>query len=83
MQLHYTSTTLVCVSLALSPYSETRDRPLLHSVQSDSGVHPASCPVGTGVSFTIVIIIIIGKTALFEPQSSLEDSARLHPVFTL
>jgi hypothetical protein len=28
------------------------------------------------------IITTIGKTALFEPQPSLEDSARLHPVFT-
>jgi hypothetical protein len=26
--------------------------------------------------------IIIGKTTLFEPQPSLEDSAGLHPVFT-
>jgi hypothetical protein len=37
----------------------------------------------TGHSFHIsFFIIIIGKTALFEPYSSLEDSARLHPVFT-
>jgi hypothetical protein len=28
------------------------------------------------------IIIIFGKTALFEPQPSLEASVRLHPVFT-
>jgi hypothetical protein len=28
------------------------------------------------------MIIIIGKTALFEPQPSLEDSARFDPVFT-
>jgi hypothetical protein len=31
---------------------------------------------------TDIIIIIIGKTALFEPQPSLDDSATLHPVFT-
>jgi hypothetical protein len=31
----------------------------------------------------IIIIIIIGKTALFEPQPSLEDSATLHPGFEL
>jgi hypothetical protein len=29
-----------------------------------------------------IIIIIIGKTDLFEPWPSLEDSTRLHPVFT-
>jgi hypothetical protein len=29
----------------------------------------------------IIIIIIIGKTALIEPQLSSEYSARLHPVF--
>jgi hypothetical protein len=28
------------------------------------------------------MIMIIGKTAFFEPQPSLEDSSRLHPVFT-
>jgi hypothetical protein len=30
----------------------------------------------------IVIIIIVGKTALFEPYASLENSGRLHLVFT-
>jgi hypothetical protein len=30
----------------------------------------------------IIIIIIIGKTSPFEPQPSLEDSARLHPIST-
>jgi hypothetical protein len=30
----------------------------------------------------IIFVIIIGNTALLEPQPSLEDSARLHPVFT-
>jgi hypothetical protein len=30
----------------------------------------------------IIIIIIIGKTALLEPQPSLEDSARFDPVHT-
>jgi hypothetical protein len=29
------------------------------------------------------VIIIIGKTAHIEPQPSLENSARLHPVFAL
>jgi hypothetical protein len=29
-----------------------------------------------------MIVIIIGKTALSELYLSLEDSARLHPVFT-
>jgi hypothetical protein len=29
----------------------------------------------------IIIIIIIGKTTLFQPWPSLEDSAGLHPVF--
>jgi hypothetical protein len=29
-----------------------------------------------------IIIIIIGRTTLFEPQPSLEDSARFDPVFT-
>jgi hypothetical protein len=29
-----------------------------------------------------IIISITGKTALSEPQSSLDGSARLHPVFT-
>jgi hypothetical protein len=35
------------------------------------------------ITIIIIIIIIIGKTALFEPYPSLEDSARLHPVFHL
>jgi hypothetical protein len=30
----------------------------------------------------IAVIIMIGKTALFEPQSSSDDSAKLQPVFT-
>jgi hypothetical protein len=30
----------------------------------------------------IIIVIIIGKTALFEPWTSFENSATLHPVFT-
>jgi hypothetical protein len=30
---------------------------------------------------TVILIIFIGKTALFEPRPSLKDSARLHPVF--
>jgi hypothetical protein len=30
----------------------------------------------------MIITIIIGKTALFEAQPSLEESARLHAVFT-
>jgi hypothetical protein len=29
----------------------------------------------------MMIVIIIGKTALFEPQPSLEDSAGLYAVF--
>jgi hypothetical protein len=29
------------------------------------------------------LIIIIDKTTLFEPYVSLDDSARLHPVFSL
>jgi hypothetical protein len=29
-----------------------------------------------------VLFIIIGKTAIFEQQPSLKDSARLNPVFT-
>jgi hypothetical protein len=33
------------------------------------------------VVIIININIIIGRTALFESQSSLEDSARLHSVF--
>jgi hypothetical protein len=39
----------------------------------------ADCPVAWCVP---PFIIIIGKTALFEPQPSLEYSARFHPVFT-
>jgi hypothetical protein len=38
------------------------------------------CPFLIRVS--IIIIIIIGKTSLFKPQRSLQDSARLLPVFT-
>jgi hypothetical protein len=34
------------------------------------------------VSAITTIIIIIGKTTLFEPQPSLQDSARLRLVFT-
>jgi hypothetical protein len=30
----------------------------------------------------VIHIITTGKTALFEPEPSLEDSASLHPVFT-
>lgn len=30
----------------------------------------------------LFLIILIGKSALFVPQSSLEDSVKLHPVFT-
>jgi hypothetical protein len=38
---------------------------------------------GTWVNLQTHIIITIGKTALFEPQPSLEYSVRLHPGFTL
>jgi hypothetical protein len=31
--------------------SAVQDFPLLHSVQTDSGTHPASYPMGTGGSF--------------------------------
>jgi hypothetical protein len=43
-----------------------------------------SCVISTFLIIIIIIIIIIinGKIALLEPQHSLEDSARLHPVFT-
>jgi hypothetical protein len=34
------------------------------------------------VLFYFIGIITIGKTALLEPQPSLEDCVRLHPVFT-
>jgi hypothetical protein len=34
-----------------------------------------------GITIVIIIIIIIGKRALFEPQFSLEFSARLQPLF--
>jgi hypothetical protein len=37
---------------------------------------------GRTVLKLIIVIIIIGKTALFEPQPSLEDSVRLYLVFT-
>jgi hypothetical protein len=34
------------------------------------------------IVYGIIMIIITDKTALFEPQPFLEDSASLHPVFT-
>jgi hypothetical protein len=36
----------------------------------------------TGVRLLGRIIIVFGETTLFEPQPSLEDSARFDPVFT-
>jgi hypothetical protein len=46
-------------------------------------------PLQSALQFIIIIIIIIGQTALFELQPSLEDSTRLahsweldHPLFT-
>jgi hypothetical protein len=39
-------------------------------------------PLSSNGHHFIIVIIIIGQTALFEPHLSLENSARFDPVFT-